>query len=251
MSMIQSIGGTIRASTCVDFGINRMNHSGKQLLQSGLIAALLGCCATLACAQYVTPGEVQRQKDEQQRQRDDNEANAYIGKTFWYVPNPEALNRVKFLSAVPAPGLNEGDSQFFPISSTSFVVTQVDGIESNYSPLLDKRYLRIRFPDNKTGYIDVKELTGHMYQGERYEFEEYLYPRPPAAIVAERTDSIISPKTRAAPRIGMTKEQVLASTWGKPNKINKASGTPGAREQWVYGSRYLYFENSILVGIDK
>jgi hypothetical protein len=49
----------------------------------------------------------------------------------------------------------------------------------------------------------------------------------------------------------MTKELVVASSWGKPSKINKTSTTPGAREQWVYGSGYLYFEKGVLVAIDK
>lgn len=46
-------------------------------------------------------------------------------------------------------------------------------------------------------------------------------------------------------RIGMTKEQVIAS-WGKPQSINESVGTWGKHEQWVYNSQYLYFENGIL-----
>lgn len=48
--------------------------------------------------------------------------------------------------------------------------------------------------------------------------------------------------------IGMTKEQVLASSWGRPQRVN-TTGLPGStREQWVYGNgQYLYFHDDILV----
>lgn len=48
-------------------------------------------------------------------------------------------------------------------------------------------------------------------------------------------------------RIGMTQEQVLASSWGRPQKVNKTTTAYGVHEQWVYsGYNYLYFEDGIL-----
>ncbi|NQU54770.1 MAG: hypothetical protein HQ522_19795 [Bacteroidetes bacterium] len=41
--------------------------------------------------------------------------------------------------------------------------------------------------------------------------------------------------------VGFTEEMVLLS-WGKPEKINKAS----YGDQWVYDGQYIYFENGIL-----
>lgn len=50
--------------------------------------------------------------------------------------------------------------------------------------------------------------------------------------------------------LGMTVEQVLLSTWGKPKKINETITGGGHHEQWVYpGDQYLYFENGILTSI--
>lgn len=50
--------------------------------------------------------------------------------------------------------------------------------------------------------------------------------------------------------IGMTVEQVLASQWGEPQRINTTTSTFGTREQWVYGNgHYLYFKDGILVSI--
>lgn len=37
--------------------------------------------------------------------------------------------------------------------------------------------------------------------------------------------------------IGMTKEEVLASSWGKPKEKNKSTNAYGTHEQWVYNSK--------------
>lgn len=53
-------------------------------------------------------------------------------------------------------------------------------------------------------------------------------------------------------RIGMTKQDVLDSSWGKPEKINKTTTKYGVREQWVYGNgNYLYFEDDKLTSVQN
>lgn len=45
--------------------------------------------------------------------------------------------------------------------------------------------------------------------------------------------------------VGMTKQEVLMSSWGRPQHVNSTTTTRGTKEQWVYGSRnYLYFDES-------
>lgn len=52
------------------------------------------------------------------------------------------------------------------------------------------------------------------------------------------------------PQIGMTKDEVIDSTWGKPNDINKTTTKYGTHEQWVYsGNRYLYFDGNELTSM--
>jgi hypothetical protein len=51
--------------------------------------------------------------------------------------------------------------------------------------------------------------------------------------------------------IGMTKEQVLASAWGRPKKVNKTHGSFGTHKQWVSGGGYLYIENGILSSVQN
>lgn len=54
------------------------------------------------------------------------------------------------------------------------------------------------------------------------------------------------------PKIGMTQEEVLASSWGKPKDINKTTTAYGTSEQWVYSNyNYLYFDDGILTSIQN
>ncbi len=52
--------------------------------------------------------------------------------------------------------------------------------------------------------------------------------------------------------IGMTREEAIASSWGKPEHINTTIRASGRHEQWVYGSgNYLYFEDGKLTSIQN
>jgi hypothetical protein len=64
-----------------------------------------------------------------------------------------------------------------------------------------------------------------------------------AAVAAEKRKNGVS--------IGMSKEEVLASSWGKPRKINSSHYAWGTHEQWVYDGGYLYFEKGILTSIQN
>ena len=51
--------------------------------------------------------------------------------------------------------------------------------------------------------------------------------------------------------IGMTREEVLKSNWGRPEHINRTSTATMESEQWVYpdGAGYLYFEHGVLTAV--
>ncbi|MGY3366129.1 hypothetical protein ACVWZL_003254 [Bradyrhizobium sp. GM2.4] len=50
--------------------------------------------------------------------------------------------------------------------------------------------------------------------------------------------------------VGMSKADVLGSSWGKPTSVNTTITAYGRHEQWVYhGSNYLYFQNERLTSI--
>lgn len=60
-------------------------------------------------------------------------------------------------------------------------------------------------------------------------------------------------RKREGVKIGMTQQQVIESSWGKPSDINRTSTARGTREQWVYsdGRGYLYFDNGILTTVQN
>lgn len=59
-------------------------------------------------------------------------------------------------------------------------------------------------------------------------------------------------ETEKEPAIGMTKAEVLKSTWGEPEKKNITETLYGTTEQWVYSNnRYIYFTDGIVTAIQK
>lgn len=52
-------------------------------------------------------------------------------------------------------------------------------------------------------------------------------------------------------KLGMTEQDVIDSSWGKPRKINRTTNKYGVREQWVYDGGYLYFEDGVLTSIQN
>lgn len=58
-------------------------------------------------------------------------------------------------------------------------------------------------------------------------------------------------KRRQGVSIGMTQQDVLDSSWGRPRKINRTTYNWGTKEQWVYDGGYLYFTNGVLDAIQN
>lgn len=58
-------------------------------------------------------------------------------------------------------------------------------------------------------------------------------------------------RKREGVAIGMSPQDVLDSSWGRPNRINRTTTAGGEREQWVYDSGYLYFVNGVLTTIQN
>lgn len=53
------------------------------------------------------------------------------------------------------------------------------------------------------------------------------------------------------PKIGMTKSEVLNSSWGNPKSKNITETTYGTHEQWVYSIGYIYFDDGVVTAIQK
>lgn len=58
-------------------------------------------------------------------------------------------------------------------------------------------------------------------------------------------------KRRQGIHVGMTAQDVLDSSWGRPEKINRTVTRDTVREQWVYGlGQYVYLVNGVVEAID-
>lgn len=69
---------------------------------------------------------------------------------------------------------------------------------------------------------------------------------------AKGRSDVAEAKRKQGVRVGMSKDDVLASSWGRPETVNRTTTAQGTREQWVYGGRnYLYFEGDRLVSIQN
>jgi hypothetical protein len=59
-------------------------------------------------------------------------------------------------------------------------------------------------------------------------------------------------KKREGVAVGMSVDDVLSSSWGKPQSVNRTTTALGVNEQWVYGGgNYLYFTNGKLTAIQN
>ena len=59
-------------------------------------------------------------------------------------------------------------------------------------------------------------------------------------------------KKREGVSIGMSAQNVIDSSWGKPSKVNRTTNQWGVSEQWVYASgNYLYFKDGVLTSIQN
>lgn len=241
------------------------------LLVAVLIWALTPAIAQQPNARYVSEKDFERKAEADKHAKLIEKLDALRGKTFWYQPKPGAISRIEFLE--PS---KEGDAPAYPYENkfvvgveTSFTVAGYD--EGKY----DTYYLKLEFPDGKIGYLRVYTLAAmspdeypaieHLYpgRGNAYDFEEYLFPRPPQEIFAAEKKATAERKAKQAKAsaewkarggvtVGMTTAQVLNSNWGKPTKINRTVTQNGTHEQWVYGgNNYLYFENGKVTAIQN
>jgi hypothetical protein len=104
-------------------------------------------------------------------------------------------------------------------------------------------------------YAELQKLapTNQGYQQgwtkERAALDKQIEAQRQKALAVDRAK-----RKREGVSIGMTREEVLMSSWGKPDRINKTTTASGTREQWVYsgGRGYLYFgENGRLTTIQN
>lgn len=99
----------------------------------------------------------------------------------------------------------------------------------------------------KYSAVDKLIDSGHPVSAELAQqsrrFHESEFKKAAAAEAKRRRSEGVS--------IGMTEKDVLASSWGKPERVNTTTRASGKSAQWVYGRSYLYFKDGLLVTIQN
>lgn len=181
--------------------------------------------------------------------------DALVGKEFWIKANPNSM-RQKFVSSIK--NYESRKEEFVVTNDAKFVVTGWEKSEINLE------YLKIQFEDGKEAYFGLGFVWGtrndvlpNVFDGSEFnDWTEYFFKEPPAVAIAKykakKAKQNAEFKAKGGVKIGMTKEQVLKSNWGKPESVNTTTNAGSVREQWIYGGRnYLYFTNGVLTGIQN
>ena len=202
-------------------------------------------------SQYQSADEQNKTQAVELRKKRISTAEKYISKSYWYKPNENAIARIELYDEIP-PHRSSQTNRFFPTSTVKFTIDEVRLVERYPdNPDLDEIYLKVIFPGEKIGYIPLEELIENIAKGPRYNFQEYIFSRPPDEFARIERQQAAQQKAKGGVRIGMTKEQVLASNWGRPRTVNSTITNGGKREQWVYEGGYLYFQNGVVYAIQN
>lgn len=126
------------------------------------------------------------------------------------------------------------------------------------------------FHDYEAAWIPIEEKTEYDKKNrpERIAYTKWVHTSLGAVVegTIEDVEKYLAIKSSGWPpeiqelilegklKIGMTTHMVFY-VWGKPDSIDETTGPDGVTEQWVYGqpdskTRYLYFKNGLLAGIE-
>ena len=259
-------------------GMNQMNvimHCvlrAPSVLRVPLACALLGACS-LALSQA---GDVQPGFENAGRPHAEfllGDLRAYAGKKFWVRrPLPGQTPIALFCDhPEPPPGKDCPRERFGVERSEAFTIENV----AIAKPDPQLSWFSIRFDSNKkSAFLSLQDFTQHPYNEGRVstalfgidyalansgwifdDFPDKVLNNRRAQLERERDAPKLEEERLARERVmrvkllyvGMTAQEVLNSTWGRPNAISHTTIGRRHLEQWDYGGgNYLYFENDRL-----
>lgn len=127
-------------------------------------------------------------------------------------------------------------------------------------PKLDERRAQAKAAASKKQYAEAKELLEYCLpklereSAGHKEYQAYALAND-KVVEAARVAFLKAEKARKKKEgvvLGMTEQDVLDSSWGRPQRVNRTTNAYGTREQWVYAGRnYLYFKNGELISIQN
>ena len=134
----------------------------------------------------------------------------------------------------------------------------MDSVDYGYKGILSKEITNAIYSPHEegsviTGIFDGRKGFDYMdwkYNEDKNKYEgakDYRELGVMVEVEKVMKENLIEQAKGKNPHLGMTKEEVEASLWGRPEKINRTVTQYSSREQWVYGQgQYLYFEDGIL-----
>jgi hypothetical protein len=189
-----------------------------------------------------------------------------IGRQYW-VRGGTATNQV-FCDIPEFPRAACGGKVFGPRDSERFTIEAASPVRP--ASRMDTWY-RVRFSSGKVAYLNADTLRSQMFVEMRHQdtrtdnetavYELFFNERPEVVIarlqqrtIDRQSDALRREQDRferGGIRVGMTKQQVLNSSWGQPDRIHTATTGAGLREQWVYGTNNLFFEEGVLTAVQR
>jgi hypothetical protein len=100
-----------------------------------------------------------------------------------------------------------------------------------------------------------EELVALDPENKEYKSQFAHYEKLNALDEAKSIREAKASKRKEGVNIGMSKQDVIDSSWGRPNKVNTTTTVYGTHEQWVYGDYgqrgFLYFDGDTLTSIQN
>jgi len=117
---------------------------------------------------------------------------------------------------------------------------------------IDPLWLIVETSKGERGFISFAYSWTNIYRDwwkDYRPWEDKFFEENPK-VKFKWTDDVWNLISSGKVKLEMTKEQVQLS-WGRPKKVNEDIYQGSVREQWVYDSQYLYFENDQLTAMQN
>ncbi len=183
-------------------------------MKTRLCFCLVALAAMTSCAKrQVVPDDSAKYHEQFLREKADYEP--YLGKNFWAMIG---------MSLCPVPTLLDAGCETIAKGTK----LQPDAIEEGP---VGSPYYHLKVEDGRVGYISAHEVVHVATQID------------PVQTAAEC-------KACGEPRIGMSRQRLEATCWGKPDHVDRRETARGVTERYVYGkTRFVLLHNGIVTSV--
>jgi hypothetical protein len=190
-----------------------MSPSGQRKYAEARRIVLCGLLAITACSS--TP-RVQRPTVSEYAPERTN-----VGKALWITGA---------LRVCQTPQREGSDCEDLPTGQKILITNVVAGTAPAAKGVPIEKYYQISYGDQRSGF----SLTSAI--------QAMTTNRDPQIVASECQKS-------GLPRVGMTVEQVVATCWGRPNKVNRTQVGGVINDEFVYANASVYLRDGVVTSI--